>query len=1095
MTTDRTESKHLTSLKEKLREMFQLDQADLDFGIYRIMNAKRDEVERFLDDDLLPQVQEALADYQPAELVEKRQKLEAAIAGAAAAGIDPETAPNVKQLRAELEDAVDVGKLEEEIYSHLTTFFSRYYHGGDFMSLRRYKEGVYALPYEGEEVKIHWANADQYYIKSSESFQSYAVKTAKGRVRFDLVSAGVERDNVKAAAGKERRFILDQDTPLAMDADELIVRFQYRSDEDKRNQKNLNIEAVETILSLAGDAPALTDIADWAAWKDALSAKAPTKKNADRTILEKHLTNYTAKNSFDYFIHKNLGRFLRQELDFFIKNEVMYLDDIESDTVARVEQYLSKIKVLRAIAHKFIDFLAQLEDFQKKLWLKKKFVLETNWLVTLDKVPEDLYPQITANHAQRAEWVKLFAIDEIKSDLGGGEDYAEPLSIEFLRANPFLVLDTTFFDDDFKDELLVSFEDIDEEAGGLLTYGDNFHGMNLVCEQYKNRIKCVYLDPPYNTAVSAIPYKNNYQHSTWLTMMRDRLSLIHPTLIDASACYVSIDKHERSSLETALDETFGKENKIEELIWVQNTNDGRSPTFSTNHEYIEVYSRSKEAAENDFMMFREPKPGFSEIMDTVNIFEQSYPPISEIVNELSRLFGEHRSRYKEEVVRQGLNWETEKRNDLWKGTYPYKFAEYRAKNGNYVPEELAKEQKARIWIFRESDWTIMESDRKQSATTKDPNHPNYRYYQPTHPLTGKPCSMPSRGWKGTQFIDPKYPLRNSCESLVADHRIAFGDNESKVPQQKRFLHEVDTNVSKSIIVDYSDGEKETTALFGEKGVFLAPKHTSFVERFVQQSTSHDSIVLDIFGGSGSTAGAVMNSNRLDGGSRKFILMETNQYFYSTILPRVKKTTYSSGWKNGKPVSRDGVPLLTKYFTLESYEDCLDNLTLSRTADQQKLVDEHDRFREDYMLGYMLDVEAKGSLLDLSAFADPFGYKLSVVRDDERKNVSVDLVETFNYLLGLRVKTRERVRGVLEITGTNPEGEKIIILWRNVADKDNNALDDWFKKRGYNARDMEFDLIYVNGDNNIENLRRTDETWKVRLTEQAFHTLMFDVEDV
>ncbi|MBT4431405.1 MAG: site-specific DNA-methyltransferase, partial [Nitrospinaceae bacterium] len=231
MTTDLAQSRHLVALKEKLREMFQLDQAELDFGIYRIMNAKRDEVERFLDDDLLPQVQAALAAYQPAELVEKRQKLETAIAGAEAAGIDPEVAPSVMQLRAELEDAVDVGKLEEEVYSHLTTFFSRYYHDGDFMSLRRYKEGVYALPYEGEEVKLHWANADQYYIKTSESFQSYAFKVpqiipavpgasgsvAPRRVRFDLVSAGTERDNVKASAGKERRFILDGNQPLAMD--------------------------------------------------------------------------------------------------------------------------------------------------------------------------------------------------------------------------------------------------------------------------------------------------------------------------------------------------------------------------------------------------------------------------------------------------------------------------------------------------------------------------------------------------------------------------------------------------------------------------------------------------------------------------------------------------------------------------------------------------------------------------------------------------------------------------------------------------------------------------------------------------------------
>ena len=95
----------------------------------------------------------------------------------------------------------------------------------------------------------------------------------------------------------------------------------------------------------------------------------------------------------------------------------MHLDDVENETAPRVEQYLSKIKVIRKIAGKIIDFLAQLEDFQKKLWLKKKFVVETQYCITLDRIPEEFYPEIAANEAQREEWVKLFAIDEIKGDL------------------------------------------------------------------------------------------------------------------------------------------------------------------------------------------------------------------------------------------------------------------------------------------------------------------------------------------------------------------------------------------------------------------------------------------------------------------------------------------------------------------------------------------------------------------------------------------------------------------------------------------------------------------------------------------------------
>src|SRR4051812_49230549 len=107
----------------------------------------------------------------------------------------------------------------------------------------------------------------------------------------------------------------------------------------------------------------------------------------------------------------------------------MHLDDIENESAPRVEQYLSKIKVTRRIAGKIINFLAQLEDFQKKLWLKKKFVVETQYCVTLGRIPEEFCPEIAANEEQRKEWVKLFGIDETK----GMPAYSAPLTTEFLK--------------------------------------------------------------------------------------------------------------------------------------------------------------------------------------------------------------------------------------------------------------------------------------------------------------------------------------------------------------------------------------------------------------------------------------------------------------------------------------------------------------------------------------------------------------------------------------------------------------------------------------------------------------------------------------
>lgn len=220
--------------------------------------------------------------------------------------------------------------------------------------------------------------------------------------------------------------------------------------------------------------------------------------------LEGHLKRYTARNTFDYFIHKNLGAFLRRELDFYVKNELMHLDDIESDTAPRVEQYLSKIKVVRRIAGKIIDFLAQLEEFQKKLWLKRKFVVEAQYCITLDRIPEEFYSEIAGNDAQREEWVRLFAIDEIKGDLAAPA-FSSPLDVAFLKSNAHLLVDTRFFEEEFQARLLATIDLVDSKIDGTLIHADNFQALQLVRDRMWEKVKCVYIDPPYNNASSSIP--------------------------------------------------------------------------------------------------------------------------------------------------------------------------------------------------------------------------------------------------------------------------------------------------------------------------------------------------------------------------------------------------------------------------------------------------------------------------------------------------------------------------------------------------------------------------------------------------------------
>ncbi len=293
-------SQRYDKLKNLLKELFQLDQPDLDFGLYRVMHAKSAEVTQFLDQDLLPQVKAAFGEYKTADKAEIEKELARVIAGIEAADMDPAQSPKVTDLRARLKDeAVDVGALESEVYDHLFGFFRRYYSEGDFLSKRVYKAGTYAIPYEGEEVKLHWANADQYYIKTSEYLRDYAFRLRPDnhqtpmRVHFRLVDAEEgEHGNVKEASGKERRFKLAAETPVLLEEGELSIRFTYQPDVAK--QKELNAAAEQAVLGLA-DASVAAFIQELGRPHVRSGGEA-----ADATRLRVHLDRYTARNTFDY---------------------------------------------------------------------------------------------------------------------------------------------------------------------------------------------------------------------------------------------------------------------------------------------------------------------------------------------------------------------------------------------------------------------------------------------------------------------------------------------------------------------------------------------------------------------------------------------------------------------------------------------------------------------------------------------------------------------------------------------------------------------------------------------------------------------------
>jgi adenine-specific DNA-methyltransferase len=282
--------------------------------------------------------------------------------------------------------------------------------------------------------------------------------------------------------------------------------------------------------------------------------------------------------------------------------------------------------------------------------------------------------------------------------------------------------------------------------------------------------------------------------------------------------------------------------------------------------------------------------------------------------------------------------------------------------------------------------------------------------------------------------------------------------------------------------------------------------------------SKNGLVLDYFAGSGTTGHAIINMNRDDNGNRKYILVEMGEYFDTVTKPRIQKAIYSmdtdnqKGWKDGKPVSRKGSSHAFKYLRLESYEDTLNNIVLSGCN-----YDLLGGAREDYILSYMLNTESAGSasLLNVEKLDKPFSYKMLITRNLESKERNIDLVETFNYLIGLTVTKSHAlvsfdadftpgVYGAVTaslksgntykfktIEGTTPNGDKTLVIWREMTgdiEKDNAALDAYFLTIP-NARS--FKRIYVNCDNNLLNLRNNGENWQVVLIDEEMKKRMFE----
>ena len=1104
----------LTKFTSLLKELFQLNQPELDFGIYRIMHARKDDINRFIEKDLPKVVNTAFSDFESQDKVVIQQELVKAKKAAEDAGFDASQSPKVRELEAQYSQSVDTDREEGEVYDALLTFFSRYYDEGDFISRRVYKEGTYAIPYSGEEVTLHWANKDQYYIKSSESLRDFCFRLKSEqpenpmRVHFRVVDAeaGAQNNN-KEADDAKRVFILDQENPWEIKDNELNIYFYYRAS----NLDDWTDDALEKATAAAKKKPPTLDHLKQIAeqhilslnggvpdeWRELLEVKYKKTDGelADYSVLMSQLNLYTKKNTFDYFIHKNLGEFLTRELDFYIKNELFRWEDISNmkSNPARLAPLLSKIEVIRTIGEKIITFLAQLEDFQKKLWLKKKFVTETNYCITLDRLAEesDLLAEIIVNEAQRQQWQNLVDLDlkQLDKDIEAGDWIAQD-------KYRYLMVDTGLFDELFKARVLAQIDGLDEQCDGLLIHSDNFQAMNLI-QKYKGQVKCVYFDPPYNTGDDGFAYKDNYQSSSWASMMNQVVCTLYDFLDEKGSLFANCDENEFLNFGHILLSLFGKDNHVETITWNKRV-PKNDKGIGNIHEYIYLFAKNQKLRRSEDLGFIMRKGGIEEIYDLLYKEKSKGSDLTTAQKALKKF-------YKKQGFDRGITL-------------------YCELDPNYE-----------VFGKINMSWP--------NARTQGPR------YEVINPATGKPSPIPDRGWRWKEstfrLAESNGPMYELPDGSILKGRIWYSPKESIQPSSITYLKDVESFLLRSILSIKSDGSIQLENL-GLGGLVDYPKPVKLAERVFYSSQEEDGIFLDCFAGSGTAAHGLISLNREYPGKRKYILIEMGGYFDTVLKPRIQKVAYSQEWYGGKPVANkngsfNGISHCFKYLRLESYEDTLANLQLKRTPVQNDLLSsnsaDEQSARESYLLNYMLNVETQGSasLLDISKFIDPTAYQLKVRNPtgDETKLINVDLLETFNWLLGLTVEhinapiyftaelsqadhgrwqadVKRQADGkwwFRTVAGTNRKGQKILIVWRNLPSvianeanglvMDNAVLDavliDKLSVRMTESQDDEFDILYVNGDHNItipKNRQGGLMESRVKLIEEDFHRLMF-----
>lgn len=399
------------------------------------------------------------------------------------------------------------------------------------------------------------------------------------------------------------------------------------------------------------------------------------------------------------------------------------------------------------------------------------------------------------------------------------------------------------------------------EEYNFLLEGDNLHSLHLLEKTHRGKIDVIYIDPPYNTGGKDFIYDDKYvdaldgyKHSKWISFIYERLCIAKKLLTKQGCIFISIDDNEQAQLKMMCDEIFGAENFIANLIWSAGRKND-SKYISVSHEYILCYARSLDYLKQEGIVWKERKQGIDDIYKTHK--------------QLCKKYGDD---YK------AMSLALKK----WYKELP---DNHPAKNHSHY---CCVDEKG-IYFPADISWPGGGGPK----------------YEVLHPVTGRPVKVPNRGWV--------YPTKKRMDEIIEQNLVHFGEDETSVPCKKTYL--IDNESTTPYSVFYKDGRAATKRLRTIMGdsVFQNPKDEEIIKSLLKLSTNKDSIILDFFAGSGTTAHAVLNLNEEDGGSRQFILCTNNENNICKDITYERIRTVVTGLRKDGSRYSEGIYSNLKYY--------------------------------------------------------------------------------------------------------------------------------------------------------------------------------------